>query len=151
MSASLGGKSALTSNGTLLIYYVCGLLTFVFGFPIFIAAIGALLSRSAAHKEGAPFVVQHCTWIFRSIWVFLLMLILVVGGGIHFIGNEITSLPDTSNIQNFSQLWEDPELREALQYATVFALTIILVAIWFLYRMLRGGFKLLISSPLQRF
>ncbi len=150
MSASLGGKSALTGNGTLLIYYVCGLLTFVFVFPIFIAAIGALVSRSAAHKEGAPFVVQHCTWIFRSIWVFILMLGVVIGGGVIFMGNEFPTIPDTSHIDNFSELWSDPILQDALQYTLGFVFGVIIIVGWFLYRMLCGAFKLLCSTPLQR-
>ncbi len=151
MSASLGGKSALTGNGTLLIYYLCGLMTFVFIFPIFIAAIGALVSRSAAYKEGAPFVVQHCTWIFRSIWVFTLLLGVTFLGGIIFLGSEIPTIPDTSHIKEFAQLWDDPALREALQYTLGYVFVFASVSVWFLYRMLSGAFKLLCSTPIQKF
>ncbi len=151
MSASLGGKSALTGNGTLLIYYGCALMTFLFIFPIFIAAIGAVVSRSAAYKEGAPFVVQHCTWIFRSIWVFALLFGSLVLGGIIFMGNEIVNIPDTSHITEFAQLWDNPALREAVQYTFGFVLAVFIVCGWFIYRMLSGAFKLLCSTPLQRF
>ncbi len=147
MKKSISGKSALTGNGVLLLYYALGILTFVFIFTILIAALGALISRSAAKKEGVVFVINHCTWIFRSIWVFILLLLISVGGSVYFIGDEILKVPDTSNINNFGELWSDPVLRTAVQYTASFALIVGVLCIWFLYRMLRGGFTLLMSRP----
>ncbi len=151
MNQYSGGKSALTSNGTLLIYYICGLLSFFTGFTLLIAAIGAVLSRSAARKEGVPFVIQHCTWIFRSIWVFVLLVGFMGGGALYFMGGEFAQLPDTSSITSFTQLWSDPTLRLAVQYATAIVVLGASIVVWFVYRMLRGGLMLLHFSPPARF
>ncbi len=144
MNKSVSGKSALTSSGTLLFYYACGLLTFVLGFPVLIAAVGALLSRSAAKKEGVLLVRQHCTWIFRSIYMSLALLITVTFYTLVILGVAFPTFPEVSHIQTFSEIWENPDLRRAVQYSAAFVLAITGVLVWFLYRMLRGGYTLLL-------
>ncbi len=152
MNQYSGGKSALTSNGTLLLYYLCGLLFFFTGISLLIAAIGALASRSAAKKEGVPFVVQHCTWIFRSIWLFVFLACMLGGGGVYFMGDAFVQLPDTTHITNFEQLWSDATLRFAVQYTVTFLCLSTFLVLWFIYRMLRGGFKLLqFSTPVRSY
>ncbi len=144
MNKHVSGKSALTSSGTLLFYYACGIMTFVLGFPVVIAAIGAVLSRSAAKKEGVSLVTQHCTWIFRSTYVAFLLLLLIGGAGLLIMGESFATLPDTSHIQSFNDIWQNLELRKAVQYSAAYVLAIVIVLCWFLYRMLRGGCTLLL-------
>ncbi len=147
MNRCQGGKSILTSNSTLLLYYVCGLMTLVLGFPLVLAGVGALVSRSVAHKEGVPLVIQHCTWIFRSLWVGTLLFGAIFMAGLYIMGEGFIQLPDTSHIQSFEQLWADPVLRKAVQYALAFVFMGSSVLIWFLYRMLRGMYMLINTSP----
>ncbi len=151
MNRGQGGKSILTSNNTLLLYYVCGLMTLVTGFTFFVAVVGALVSRSVAHKEGAPLVIQHCTWIFRSLWVGALLFGGLFVTAVHLMGTHFVHVPDTSHIASFEQLWTDPILREAVQYSLLFLGLGGLVLLWFVYRMLRGMFMLIQSCPPVRF
>ncbi len=147
MNRGQGGKSVLTSNSTLLLYYACGLMTLVTGISFFLAAVGALISRSVAHKEGAPFVIQHCTWIFRSLWVGGLLFAAVFFTALQLAGGPFLNLPDTSHIQSFEQLWADPTLRKAVQYALAYVCVGGMVILWFVYRMLRGMYMLIQGSP----
>ncbi len=151
MNRGQGGKSILTSSNTLLLYYVCALLTVVTGFTFLVAAAGAVVSRSVAHKEGVPFVIAHCTWLFRSIWVTALLSALVFFGALHMMGEDFSQLPSTAHITNFEQLWADPTLRQAVQYALTFVCLGGGILLWFVYRMLRGMFMLIQSNvPVQR-
>ncbi len=143
MSKASGGKSALTSNTTLLLYYICAFLALFTGFTILVAAVGALVSRSVAHKEAAVFTIKHCTWLFRTIWVFSLLALLLGGAAMYVVGAQFTFLPDTSHITSFAELWGDPVLRSAVQYTAVWCLLGIILVLWYVYRLLRGAIMLL--------
>ncbi len=119
-------------------------MTFVLGFTICIAAIGALLSRSAAKKEGVSLVTRHCTWIFRSIYMFILLLVTIGLTGLILMGGAFPTFPDVTQVQSFADIWQDAELRLAVQYSAAYVLAIIMVLIWFLYRMFRGAAMLLL-------
>ncbi len=151
MNKTQGGKSILTSNATLLLYYACGMLSLVTGFSLIVAAVGAFMSRSVAYKEGVLLTVQHCTWILRSIMVTVLLL--GVGGftALHLVGESFLTLPDTTHIENFTQLWADPTLRLAVQYAMVIVFFGLCLFLWFIYRMVRGACMLMQASPPVRY
>ncbi len=147
MNKAAGGKSALTSNTAILLYYICALLSLFTGFTLLFVAVAALVSRSVAYKEGAPLVIQHCTWLFRSIWVFVLLALLLGSGAMYMVNETFTTLPDMSHVTSFSHIWADPQLSAAVKYATLFAMVGGALVLWFLYRIVRGGFALLCYSP----
>ncbi len=149
MSETLGGKSAATSDTTLLIYYALSMLSLVIGVTFFVALVGSFISRYVASKEGSAFVEQHCTWIFRSLWISFLLICIIVIGGIFLLGNTGVVLPDTSQIKSFSELWADPVIRLALQYIFVMIACVLVVALWFIYRIARGAYALIQRKPIK--
>ncbi len=149
MASSLGGKSLLTSDTTLLIYYALCMLSLVVGVTFFVALVGAFISRYAAGKEGAAFVEQHCTWIFRSLLISFLLICFIVIAGIFLLGATGIVIPDTSQINSLSQLWADPAIRLALQYIFIMIACALVVVFWFLYRIIRGGLALINRRPLR--
>ncbi len=149
MSYSLGGKSAATSDTTILIYYALSLFSLVIGVSFFIALVGSGISRYVANKENAPFVEQHCSWIFRSLWVTLLLICIITIGGIFLLGAAGVVLPDTTNVSDFSELWADPAIRLALQYIFGMIAGASLVLLWFIYRIIRGGYALVQRRPIK--
>ncbi len=149
MARTLGGKSILTSDTTLLIYYALSLLSLVIGVTCFVALVGSFLSRYAANKEGAAFVEQHCTWIFRSLLISLLLLFLIGATTIFLLGATGIVIPDMSEINDFAQLWADPAIRLALQYIFAMLACASIVMIWFIYRIVRGGLALIGRRPIR--
>ncbi len=149
MASSLGGKSALTSDTTILMYYALSMLSLVVGVTFFLALIGSFVSRYIANKEGAPFVEQHCAWIFRSLCITLFLICIIIVITIFLLGAAGVVMPDTSQINNFAQLWSDPSIRIALQYIFSMLTCILLVLLWFIYRILRGGYALIKRQPLR--
>ncbi len=149
MSTTLGGKSILTSDTTLLIYYALSMLSLVVGVTFFVALVGVFFSRYAANKEGAVFVEQHCIWLFRSLWISFVLICLIVVATIFLLGATGIVIPDTSQIDSLAQLWVDPAIRLALQYIFVMLACVLLVLLWFLYRIIRGGLALINRQPLR--
>ncbi len=149
MHETLGGKSLLTSKLALLTYYICALSSFFTGFTIFIAAFGVIVSRYIAHKEMAPRVAQHCTWILRSIWVTALLTVICIVAAICIIGESNIIVPNTDFVKNFSDLWNNTPLREGLQYTVTLLCILFILGCWFIYRMLRGIIALLHSRPIK--
>ncbi len=149
MPKSLGGKSAATSDTTLLIYYALSMLSLIVGVTFFIALVGAFISRYVANKECASIVEQHCTWIFRTLYISFLLICIIVISGIFMLGATGVVLPDTSQIESFTELWADPSIRLALQYIFGMLACVILVLLWFIYRILRGGYALLQRNPIK--
>ena len=147
MAKYSGGNSALTSNGLILFYYACALLSLVTGFSFIVAVIGVLISRSMAYKENASLAIAHCSWIFRSLWVAFLLLILAVFSTLYLIGLLYGKFPDTSSITNFNELWANPAMREALIYLLSCIGIGSIIVIWFVYRMVRGAYMLISSRP----
>ncbi len=146
MSQSLGGQSSLTSNGALLFYYAMGLLSMVLGFTVLIALIGAFISGRVAKKEGADLVRKHCKWIFRSIWVSYFLTFLVVCAVIGYVIGNAAMYEQIMNLQDYTALWTDPAYEEFLGLMVVALVIASLIVFWFIYRMLRGGFKLLANQ-----
>ncbi len=149
MSTTLGGKSAATSDTALLLYYACALFSLVIGVSFVIALVGSAISRYVASKENAAFVEQHCRWIFRSLWVTFLLLFLTVLGGIFLLGTTGVELPDTSNMNSFAELWADPAIRLSIQYVFGIIACASAIIIWFIYRILRGGYALINREPIR--
>ncbi len=158
MSQNLGGKSFLTGDGIILLYYVLMMLTLITGLSLQVemssilfglASIGAVVSRYVANKEAAAVVEQHCSWIFNTLWVALLLSSIVVIGGMFFLGSSGVVPPDASHINNFSELWADPVIRLSLQYIFVMGAIILLIACWALYRIVRGGSALIQKKPIK--
>ncbi len=149
MHESWGSKSFLTSKAMLFSYYICALLSFFTVFTALIAAVGAIITRYIAHKEMATQVEQHCTWIFRSIWISGVLAVLFFGIGLFAIGESNIVIPDTSFIQNFDALWGNEQLRLGLQYVLVMLAFLFLLFCWFVCRMFYGLWALINARPLS--
>ncbi len=150
MSQSVQEKSMLTGTGLLVGYYATGLLTLVVGITIFIPLIGSFLSGRAAKKTGNVLVERHCAWIFNSTFISLALIMLMIGTGTIAFG---LSEADVAYINNyikelsFEQIWADPALQNLVKYIVGIFVATVLISIWFIYRIVRGGIMLLRGRP----
>ncbi len=147
MAKYLDGDSALTSDITLLVYYVCGLVAPFTGLFGLVALVGAIISRGVAVKENATLVIKHCTWITRTIWVNIFLSMIVTIGVITVIAMGDTSVIENYDFDSLDAALEDPALNSFFVTLGGGILILSLVFIWYFYRMIRGVLTLLGSRP----
>ncbi len=150
MSQSVQEKDMLTSTGLLVSYYAMGLLTLVVGITIFIPLIGSFLSGRAAKKTGNVFVERHCAWLFNSTFISLALIMLMIGSGTIAFGlseSDITYVNNYIKDLSFEQVWADPALQSLVKYIAGIFIATVLISIWFIYRIVRGGIMLLRGRP----
>ncbi len=148
MKNNLDGKSFLTSDVALLIYYACAMLALFTGFFGLIALVGAIVTRKLATKENASLVAKHCSWILNSIWVNIAAIILVTIVIVAILGTGDTAALeniDLDSMTSIDAMLDNPALASVLTSITAGIGVVLLVFAWYTYRMVRGVLALLRS------
>ncbi len=147
MPHRLNGPSPLTSDAVILFYYGLGMLSLLMGFTGLLAYMGALFSRALAQESKDDFAQSHCTWIMHSVcavyafWVTIPFLVFV-----SILLFDIP-LPYGVSFQSFEAMKATPSLN--VFYYTMVSLFAVLmcVSLWFVYRMVRGAYRLVHLRP----
>ncbi len=147
MPHRLNGPSPLTSDAVILFYYGLGMLSLLMGFTGLLAYMGALFSCALAQEEKNDFAQNHCAWIMHSVcvvyafWIAIPFLVFVS------ILLFDVSLPHGFGFQSFEAMQSIPTLQN-LYYAIIGLFGVLMcVSMWFVYRMVRGAYRLVHLRP----
>ncbi len=143
MTQALGNRSILTKTVVILIYYVCAILSLYFNILAFVAFFGSIISHSFAKKDNEFIIAAHCTFIFRSYWISILLVLIILIAGFSLVGTSPIPIPDYFEFVNFEHFWNDMYVQSIIYYIIGIILGITLITLWFIYRMFKGSYALM--------
>ncbi len=142
-------RSIFTSNSTILLYYILGLVTPYYGFTIIIAFLGSMISGVMAHKERNFIISEHCNRIFKTIIISFILILIVMGIAFSILNASNIVIPEQVEFNSFEELWNDLFFQDVFPYVITVISCLILISIWYIFRFIIGIFILLSSKPLK--